>query len=83
MISGGGGTAGSLGSVTEGEKGLRSETWNDGWIRSHAGSWRLKVMQILGGEPDLISKTIDKGGRPAGICKGLVSPHCLLELDMS
>ncbi len=26
---------------------------------------------------------IDGGGRPAGICIGLLSPHCLLELDMS
>ncbi len=40
-------------------------------------------MQSPGGEPDLISRTIDGGGRPAGICIGLVSLHCLLELDMS
>ncbi len=39
--------------------------------------------QIRGGEPDLISRMIDGGGRPAGICIGLVSPYCLLELDMS
>ncbi len=34
-------------------------------------------------EPDLISRVIGRGGRPAGICIGLVSPHCLLDLDMS
>ncbi len=39
--------------------------------------------QTPGGELDLISRTIDGGGRPAGIGEGLVSPHCLLELDMS
>ncbi len=39
--------------------------------------------QFPGGEPNLISRTIDGGGRPAGICIGLMSPHCLLELDMS
>ncbi len=38
--------------------------------------------QILGGEPDLISRTIDVGGRPMGICIGLVSPHYLLELEL-
>ncbi len=38
--------------------------------------------QIPGGEPDFISRMIDRGGRPAGICIGLVSPHCMLELDM-
>ncbi len=38
MISGGGDTAGSSGSVTDGETGLRSETWKDGWIQYHAGS---------------------------------------------
>ncbi len=38
--SGGGGTAGLLGSGAEGEKGLRSETWNTGWIRYGAGSCR-------------------------------------------
>ncbi len=39
-------------------------------------------MQIPCDEPDLISRTIDGGGRPAGICIGLMSPHCLLELDV-
>ncbi len=39
--------------------------------------------QILGGEPDLISRMIHGGGRPVGICIGLVSPHCLLKLNMS
>ncbi len=47
MISGGGGTAGSSGSVTEGETGLRSETWNAGWIRYRAGSWRRKVTSFI------------------------------------
>ncbi len=42
MISGGGGTAGSSGSETEGETGLRSETWNDLWVRYRAGSWGRK-----------------------------------------
>ncbi len=39
--------------------------------------------QIPGGESDLISRTIDGGGIPVGISIGHVSPHCLLELDMS
>ncbi len=43
MISGGGGTAGLSGSVTEGETGLRSETCNDGWILYRTGSWRRKL----------------------------------------
>ncbi len=47
MISGGGGTAGSSGSVTEGETGSRSETWNDGWIRYRAGSCRRKVTSLI------------------------------------
>ncbi len=36
---------------------------------------RQAEMQILGGEPDLISRMIDGGGRPAGICIGLVLSH--------
>ncbi len=32
-------------------------------------------MQILGGEPDLMSRMIDGVGRPAGICIGLVLSH--------
>ncbi len=43
----------------------------------HAGT------QIPGGEPKINSRMIDRGRRAAGICIGLVSPHCLLELDMS
>lgn len=38
--------------------------------------------QIPGREPDLISWAIDRGIGPASICEGLVSPHCLLEVDM-
>ncbi len=38
--------------------------------------------QIPGREPDLISWAIDGGVRPAGICEALMSPHCLLEVDM-
>ncbi len=38
--------------------------------------------QILGREPDLISWAIDGGMRPAGVWEVLVSPHCLLEVDM-
>ncbi len=47
MISGGGGTAGSSDSVTEGETGLRSETWNTGWIWYRAGSWRRNVTSLI------------------------------------
>ncbi len=39
-------------------------------------------MQIPSREPDLISWAIDRGVRPAGICEALVSPHCLLEVNM-
>ncbi len=38
--------------------------------------------QIPGGESERISRTIDRGGRPAGICICLVSSHCLLKLDI-
>ncbi len=39
--------------------------------------------QIPGGGPNLISRTIGRGGRPAGICVVFISLHCLLELDMT
>ncbi len=91
---------------TKGEKGLRIETWNAGWIRYMIPCWELEEegdliylpldgegtyiyivgtqlmagMQIPVREPDFISWAIEV--RPAGICKGLVSPHCLLEVDM-
>ncbi len=36
--------------------------------------------QIPDGESNFISRMKDdRGGRPAGICVGLMSPHCLLE----
>ncbi len=91
---------------TKGDKGLRIETWNAGWIRYMIPCWELEEegdliylpldgegtyiyivgtqlmagMQIPVREPDFISWAIEV--RPAGICKGLVSPHCLLEVDM-
>ncbi len=49
------------------------------WTQLPAGQVE---MLISGGEPDLISRTID-GVEDRAICIGLVTPHCLLELDMS
>ncbi len=37
--------------------------------------------QITGGQP-VISRFIEGGWGAPSICKGLVSPHCLLELGL-
>ncbi len=39
--------------------------------------------QIPGGQPDLLSRLVSGSRGMLGICEGLMSPHCLLEVDMS